>query len=256
MTNPYYATGDEMEVFRSAYTARAGLMIIGPTGCGKTRLVQTMADEFDRPLVTVTCHDDLTTSDLLGRYLVRGGDVTWIDGPLTRAVREGAICYLDEVIEARRDTLAALHSLSDHRRTLFLERTGEVIEAPPEFFLVASHNPRARGAFKELKASFRQRVVTVALDYAAPDTEVEIVAGETGIARELAARLVAHASAIRAAAEAGSQEAPSTRVVVVTASLIVAGLDEEAAVRACMLAPLSPDAAVKDAALELIAAVS
>jgi MoxR-like ATPase len=161
-------------------------MLTGPTGCGKTRLVEHMAEALERPLFTVSCHDDLTSIDLVGRFLVHGGDVEWIDGPLTRAVREGAVCYLDEVIEARRDTLAALHSLTDHRRSLYLDRTNERVRAADGFMLVCSYNPTSRSALKELKPSFRQRFVSLDLAYLPEEDEASVVAVETGVGPQVA----------------------------------------------------------------------
>ena len=253
---PYVPAGMEREVVRAASDEHVPVMLTGPTGCGKTRLVEHMAEALGRTLVTITCHDDLSTADLVGRHLVQGGDVRWFDGPLTRAVREGAICYLDEIIEARRDTLAVLHSLCDHRRTLYLERTGEALEAPTEFMLIASYNPRARGAFKELKPSFRQRFVTVGLDYLPPRSEAEVVSMEAGVPLELSVQLVAHASAIRQAADKQLAEAPSTRVLITTARLIKRGLDPAEAVRVALIAPLSSTPAVDDALNELLQAAS
>jgi nitric oxide reductase NorQ protein len=248
----YQPSGNEVRQFRLAFAARVPLMLTGPTGCGKTRLVEHMAAELGRPLVTVTCHDDLTTADLLGRFLVQGGEVRWIDGPLTQAVRQGAVCYLDEVIEARRDTLAALHSLGDHRRTLYLDRISEELSAPPEFMLVCSYNPRARGAFKELKPSFRQRFVTIALDYLPPEVEAGVVADETGVSALVATRLVRYATAMRSCADATIGEAPSTRSLVTTAALIAQGLDESEAIDIGLLAPLSPSQPIEAALRELI----
>ena len=252
MRSIYQPSGNEVRQFRLAFAARVPLMLTGPTGCGKTRLVEHMAAELGRPLVTVTCHDDLTTADLLGRFLVQGGEVRWIDGPLTQAVRQGAVCYLDEVIEARRDTLAALHSLGDHRRTLYLDRIGEELAAPPEFMLVCSYNPRARGAFKELKPSFRQRFVTIALDYLPPEVEAGVVADETGVSALVATRLVRYATAMRSCADATIGEAPSTRSLVTTAALIAQGLDESEAIEIGLLAPLSPSQPIEAALRELI----
>ena len=156
-------------------------MLTGPTGCGKTRLVEHMGGLLGRPVVTISCHDDLTSSDLVGRFMVTGGDVVWNDGPLTSAVKNGAICYLDEVVEARHDSLAVLHSLTDHRRALYLDRAGEVVKAPDAFMLVCSYNPAYRSSLKELKPSFRQRFVTLPMSYLPPDREAEVLVAEAGI---------------------------------------------------------------------------
>lgn len=257
-TPPFYcATGNEQHVFRVAYNSRLPLMLTGPTGCGKTRLVEHMAAVLDRPLVTVTCHDDLTSADLLGRFLVRSGDVAWIDGPLTRAVREGAVCYLDEIVEARRDTLAVLHSLSDHRRALYLDRTGETLWAPPGFMLICSYNPSSRSALKELKPSFRQRFVTIDLGYLPPDKEVTVVSAETSASHEVAKSLVNLATALRSATAGGVHEAPSTRTLVTAAKLIVGGLDKAEAIEAAVLAPLVRGGPIDDGLREILdAAIS
>ncbi len=165
MTDTYFANGNEVQLFEQAYRQRLPVMLTGPTGCGKTRLVEHMGVLLGRPVVTISCHDDLTSSDLVGRFMVTGGDVVWTDGPLTRAVKAGAICYLDEVVEARHDSLAILHSLTDHRRALYLDRAGEVVNAPETFMLVCSYNPAYRSSLKELKPSFRQRFVTLPMRY-------------------------------------------------------------------------------------------
>jgi nitric oxide reductase NorQ protein len=250
----YVASGIECDAVRAAWQAHLPVMITGPTGCGKTRLVHHMAVRLGRPVVTVTCHDDLTASDLVGRFLVAGGDVRWVDGPLTTAVRTGAVCYLDEVAEARRDTLAVLHSLLDDRRALYLERTGETVTAPPEFMLVASYNPSSRSVLKELKPSFRQRFVTMALDYLAPDSEQAVVRHEAGVADEIAERLVRAATALRRAEDAGVKEVPSTRLLVAAARLIAHDLPEAVAVELGLLNPLSSSGPVGDAMHELLRA--
>lgn len=250
----YVPSGIEQEAIRAAWRAGLPVMLTGPTGCGKTRLVHHMAEELGRPVITVTCHDDLTSSDLVGRFLVAGGDVRWVDGPLTTAVRTGAICYLDEVVEARRDTLAVLHSLLDDRRALYLERTGETIVAPPEFMLVASYNPSSRSLLKELKPSFRQRFVTMALDYLPPDAECAVVSHEAGVDADVAGRLVRAATALRRAEEGGVKEVPSTRVLVAAARLVAQRLPEETAVEVGLLNPLSSTGPVGDAMHELLRA--
>ena len=171
MTGRYLANGDEVQLFERAFQRRLPVMLTGPTGCGKTRLVEHMGTQLRRPVVTISCHDDLTSADLVGRFMVTGGDVAWTDGPLTRAVKAGAICYLDEVVEARHDSLAVLHSLTDHRRTLYLDRADEVVAAPETFMLVCSYNPAYRSSLKELKPSFRQRFVTLPMRYLPADQE-------------------------------------------------------------------------------------
>src|SRR3954470_11711728 len=181
MTDTYFANGNEVQLFEQAFQQRLPVMLTGPTGCGKTRLVEHAGQLLGRPVVTISCHDDLTSADLVGRFLVTGGDVVWQDGPLTRAVRDGAICYLDEVVEARHDSLAVLHSLTDHRRTLFLDRAGDVVAAPDGFMLVCSYNPAYRSTLKDLKPSFRQRFVTLAMTYLPADREAEVLVAESGI---------------------------------------------------------------------------
>jgi nitric oxide reductase NorQ protein len=250
----YLATGTEVELVERAFERQLPVMLTGPTGCGKTRLVEHIGARVGRPVVTISCHDDLTSSDLVGRFLVSGGDVVWQDGPLTRAVRQGAICYLDEVVEARHDSLAILHSLTDHRRTLFLDRQGEAVVAPDTFMLVCSYNPAYRSTLKELKPSFRQRFVTVALDYLPAEREVEVVVAETGIASDAATRLVRCASSIRGADGAFHLEPPSTRTLVTAAHLVAAGVSEREAAEVCILGPLSTDGAVTDALREVAAA--
>ncbi|OBG40942.1 AAA family ATPase [Mycobacterium alsense] len=251
----YQAHGNEIALFERAFTRRLPVMLTGPTGCGKTRFVEYMGELLGRPVVTISCHDDLTSSDLVGRFLVSGGDVIWNDGPLTRAVKAGAICYLDEVVEARHDSLAILHSLTDHRRALYLDRADEVVEAPDSFMVVCSYNPTYRSSLKELKPSFRQRFVTIAMDYLPPDREAEVLVNEAGIGLAVAARLVKCANGIRTADDVFHFEPPSTRVLVTAAQLIAAGADEVEAVDACVLAPLSTDGAVTDGLRESAAAI-
>ncbi|MCV7080953.1 CbbQ/NirQ/NorQ/GpvN family protein [Mycolicibacterium insubricum] len=229
-------------------------MLTGPTGCGKTRLVEHMGSLLGLPVVTISCHDDLTSSDLVGRFMVTGGDVVWTDGPLTRAVKAGAICYLDEVVESRHDSLAILHSLTDHRRTLYLDRAGEEVKAPESFMLVCSYNPAYRSSLKELKPSFRQRFVTVPMGYLPPEGEAEVIVAETGVDADVAARLVGCATAIRNSDAAFHFEPPSTRVLVTAADLIVAGATEHEAVEAAVLAPLSTDGAINEGLREIAAA--
>jgi nitric oxide reductase NorQ protein len=247
----YQSSGNEVALFERAAEQRVPVMLTGPTGCGKTRLVEHMGDVLGRNVVTISCHDDLTSSDLVGRFMVTGGDVVWNDGPLTRAVKDGAVCYMDEVVEARHDSLAVLHSLTDHRRALYLDRAGTVVKAPDSFMLVCSYNPAYRSSLKELKPSFRQRFVTVAMNYLPPEREAAVLVAEAGIDPSVARRLVDCASGIRNADHAFHFEPPSTRALVTAAKLIAAGATELEAAEACILAPLTNDGAITDGLREL-----
>lgn len=216
----YLPQGDECEIFNTAFRNQMPLLLKGPTGCGKTRFVAHMAAKLGRPLYTVSCHDDLSASDLIGRYLLKGGETEWVDGPLTRAVREGAICYLDEVVEARKDVTVVLHPLTDDRRILPIERTGETIAAGPNFMLVASYNPGYQNIMKTLKPSTRQRFLAIEFDFPAAGREVEIVSSESGLSKERTATLVRLAGKIRALKGQDLEEGVSTRLLVYCASLI------------------------------------
>jgi nitric oxide reductase NorQ protein len=237
----YLATGDEIAVFETCHARGLPLMLKGPTGCGKTRFVEHMAWRLGRPLVTVACHDDLSAGDLTGRYLIRGSDTVWLDGPLTRAARHGAICYLDEIIEARQDTVVVIHPLTDDRRVLPLDKTGEILDAAPGFQLVISYNPGYQHGLKDLKPSTRQRFV--ALEFAFPNAEVEaeIVRHESGIERDQAIALVTLTNRLRQLGERGLAEVPSTRLIVATARLVSGGIPVRAACRAALLGPLTDD---------------
>lgn len=241
-TSPYYRpVGNEVELFRHAFAAGLPVLLKGPTGCGKSRFVEAMAAEVGRPLVTVSCNDETGAADLLGRWLVKGGDTIWQDGPATRAVREGAVLYLDEVAEAREDVLVVLHALSDHRRTLFLDRHDETVPAAPGFLLMASFNPGYRRGPKELKPSTRQRFLCFAFDYPPEAAEAEIVQVESGAEVAVARRLVSFAGKVRKLEELGLAETVSTRLLVGAAKLIRGGVAPRAACRAAIVEPLTDD---------------
>lgn len=251
----YLPSADECDVFEAAYGNRIPMLLKGPTGCGKTRFVAYMAARLGRPLYTVACHDDLSAADLIGRFLLKGGETEWVDGPLTRAVREGAICYLDEVVEARKDVTVVLHPLTDDRRILPIERTGEVIKAGPQFMLVASYNPGYQNILKTLKPSTRQRFLAIDFDFPPPEREIDIVVAETGLTKERAAPLVRLAGKIRGLKGQDLEEGCSTRLLVYCGTLIQGGMPIERAVRAALIEPLSDDADVKRGLFDLVNAV-
>lgn len=248
----YVAAGDEVAVFAACHARGLPVMLKGPTGCGKTRLVEHMAWRLERPLVTVSCHDDLTTSDLVGRFLIRHDGTVWQDGPLTRAVRDGAICYLDEIVEARQDTVVVLHSLTDHRRSLSIDKTGEQIAAAPGFQLVISYNPGYQRMLKDLKPSTRQRFVALELDFLPPEQEAAIVAHESGVDRATAHEIVALAERIRALRDRGLPEVPSTRLLVAAGVLVTQGVPVRDACRAAIVSPLTDDDSLGAALLDLV----
>lgn len=216
----YQAQQDEVELYEAAYAARLPVMVKGPTGCGKSRFVEYMAWRLERPLITVACNEDMTASDLVGRYLLDAEGTRWLDGPLTTAVRIGAICYLDEIVEARQDTMVVIHPLSDHRRTLPLDKKGELLTAHPDFQLVISYNPGYQSLLKDLKQSTKQRFCGLDFDYAPAGMEADIVARETGIDADMAARLVRVGAAARNLKGHGLDEGISTRLLTYAASLI------------------------------------
>ena len=253
---PYYLPiGDECEVFERAYAMRLPLLLKGPTGCGKTRFVSHMAARLGLTLATVSCHDDLTAADLTGRYLLQGGETVWIDGPLTRAVRNGGVCYLDEVVEARKDVTVVLHPLTDDRRILPLDRTGELLEAPPDFMLVVSYNPGYQNILKTLKPSTRQRFLALEFDFPPPEQEAEIVADESGLKLDRCHPLVQLAGRIRALKGQDLEEGVSTRLLVYCASLMAQGMKPELAIRTALIEPMSDDPDVKAGLADLTVAV-
>jgi nitric oxide reductase NorQ protein len=252
-TEPFYLkTGDEIRMFEAAASARLPVMLKGPTGCGKTRFVEHMAFRLKRPLITVACHEDLFASDLIGRYLLKNDETVWVDGPLTRAVRMGAICYLDEVVEARKDTTVVIHPLTDNRRTLSIDKKGEVIQAHSEFLMVISYNPGYQSVIKDLKQSTRQRFIALTFDYPEPDDESQIVANEGDVDSDTASRLVTLAGKIRNIREHGLTEGASTRLLIYAASLIRQGMPFKAACGAALLQPLTDDDRIQETLNDLI----
>jgi len=250
----YQPQGHEVELFKYAHHNQLPMLLKGPTGCGKTRFVEHMAARLGRPLYTVACHDDLTAADLVGRHLIGDGSTYWNDGPLTRAVREGAICYLDEVVEARKDTTVVLHPLSDNRRILPIERTGETLHAPAEFMLVVSYNPGYQNMLKGMKPSTRQRFVSMRFDFPDAQTEQAIIVRETGAEPALAKRLVELAHGLRALKDHDIEESASTRLLIYTARLIRDGFDATEACRAALIEPLTDDEATVDALMDVVQA--
>lgn len=250
---PYYQSqGKEIELFEHAYNNQLPLLLKGPTGCGKTRFITHMAERLGRPLYTVSCHDDLTAADLVGRHLIGDGQTVWNDGPLTRAVREGAICYLDEVVEARKDTTVVIHPLTDDRRMLPLERTGETLQAAKEFMLVVSYNPGYQNLLKGMKPSTRQRFVSMTFDFPDAATEESILRGETGIRELEAKRLVSLANSLRSLKDHDLEEAASTRLLVSTIKLIQSGFNPVDACRNALIEPLTDDTETIEALMEVV----
>lgn len=251
---PYYlSTDNEVKVFESAWQAHLPVMLKGPTGCGKTRFVQYMAWRLKLPLITVACHEDLFASDLLGRYLLQHDETVWVDGPLTQAVRMGAVCYLDEIVEARKDTTVVIHPLTDDRRILSIEKKGEVLAAHPGFMLVISYNPGYQSVLKDLKQSTRQRFVGLQFGYPEAENEARIVASEGGIDAATARRLVTLAGKIRNIREQGLTEGASTRLLIYAAHLIRGGIDLKTACRTAVCLPLTDDAHLQETLEDLMA---
>ena len=267
---PYYLPiADEVEVFRAAYEARLPVLLKGPTGCGKTRFVEYMAYQLYRqssavsntnlavavPLITVACHEDLSATDLVGRYLLSGEETVWIDGPLTRAVRSGAICYLDEVVEARKDTTVLIHALTDHRRILPIEKRGIILDAHEHFLLVLSYNPGYQSVLKDLKPSTRQRFVSLEFDYPPPDQEASIIAHESGVDAETAADLAALGAKVRHLRQHGFEEGVSTRLLVYAGQLIARDISVHRACDVAISRAITDDAEVQRAVAEIVATI-
>jgi len=246
-TEPYYRpVADEVDLYLAAYAARMPMMLKGPTGSGKSRFVEYMAWKLKRPLITVACNEDMSASDLVGRYLLDASGTRWQDGPLSIAARIGAICYLDEVVEARQDTTVVIHPLTDHRRSLPLEKKGELIHAHPDFQLVISYNPGYQNLMKDLKQSTKQRFAALDFAYPAAEVETEIVAHETGVGRDIAAKLVQIAHRARNLKGHGLDEGISTRLLVYAANLIAKGIEPIAACRMTLVRPITDDPDMRD----------
>ena len=245
---PYYhAVGDEIALFEAAYATRMPVMLKGPTGCGKTRFIEHLAWRLAKPIITVACHEDMTASDLVGRYLLDSEGTVWHDGPLSLAVRHGALCYLDEIVEARQDTTVVIHPLTDDRRILPLEKKGELIRAHPDFQLVISYNPGYQSVLKDLKESTKQRFSAIEFGYPATAIEAEIVMHEAGIGAADAARLVAIGERSRHLKGHGLEEGASTRMLIHAGRLLAKGISLEAACRVALILPITDDPDMREA---------
>ncbi|BCK86532.1 denitrification regulatory protein NirQ [Sideroxyarcus emersonii] len=245
---PYYrAVSDEVAVYDAAYSVRMPMMLKGPTGCGKTRFIEYMAWKLQKPLITVACNEDMTASDLVGRFLLDATGTRWQDGPLTIAARFGAICYLDEVVEARQDTTVVIHPLTDNRRVLPLEKTGELVNAHPDFQLVISYNPGYQSVMKDLKQSTKQRFGALDFNYPEHAIEEEIVSHETGVSREVAGKLVSIAKMARNLKGHGLDEGISTRMLIYAGSLIAKGVETSKACRVALVSPITDDPDMRNA---------
>ena len=254
ITEPFYLpVADELDLFHAGYRRKLPVMLKGPTGCGKTRFLEHMAFKLKRPLVTIACHEDLTAADLVGRYLLQGEETVWQDGPLSLAVKHGAICYLDEVVEARKDTTVVIHPLTDDRRVLPQEKRGLLLEAHPEFMLVISYNPGYQSVMKDLKQSTRQRFLAIEFDYPSPEQERAIITRETGIDDGVATQLVKLGQMVRNLRQHGLEEGISTRLLVYTAFLISDGLKPETACKTAVTHAMSDDEEMQTAIAEIVA---
>jgi len=252
MNQPYYyAIDKEIDVFEHAYTCKLPLLLKGPTGTGKSRFIEHMAHKLKSTLITISCHEETSSTDLIGRYIIKGAETVWLDGPLTTAVKNGCVLYLDEIAEARPDVIVAIHSLTDHRRELFIDKLGETVKAHENFMLVASFNPGYQRGFKELKPSTRQRFVAISFTYPEPKIEAEILTSETEIELDIAKKLVNIATKIRNLTELGLTETVSTRLLVDAAKLIHKGLPKRLAVHVAVVEPLTDDLEVIQALKDL-----
>ncbi len=251
----YLPVAGEIELFEAAFKSRMAVLLKGPTGCGKTRFVSYMAWRLGLNLYTIACHDDLTSSDLMGRFLIKGRETLWVDGPLTKAVRKGGLCYLDEVVEARKDTTVVIHPLTDDRRALPIEKTGEELAAPDDFMLVVSYNPGYQHILKDLKASTRQRFVAIEFEYPDRPLEIEIVEKESGVDGPTAEKLVNIGRRMRGLVESGLESPPGTRLLVHAATLIAKGLEPKAACEAAIVLALTDDKELHKGMLDIVTAV-
>ncbi len=268
-TEPYYLPiADEVEVFRAAYEARLPILLKGPTGCGKTRFVEYMAYQIYRqssastshaavstPLITVACHEDLSSTDMVGRYLLVGDETVWIDGPLTRAVRTGAICYMDEVVEARKDTTVLIHALTDHRRILPIEKQGVILDAHEDFLLVLSYNPGYQSVLKDLKPSTRQRFVSLEFDYPPAEQEARVIAHESGVDDDTAADLASLGAKVRQLRQHGFEEGVSTRLLIYAGQLVAGGISMHRACDVAISRAITDDVEVQRAVAEIVATI-
>ncbi|AMC11866.1 AAA family ATPase [Lutibacter profundi] len=251
-TLPYYrAIGKEIEIFEHSYKNKIPFLLKGPTGTGKSRFIEFMAHKLDKKLITISCHEETSSTDLIGRYIIKGAETIWLDGPLTTAIKEGAIIYLDEIAEARPDVIVAIHSLTDHRRELFIDKLGITLKAHQDFMLVASFNPGYQKGFKELKPSTRQRFIATSFDYPEAKIEAEILVNETEIEIGVAKKLVNIATKIRNLTELGLAETVSTRLLVDAAKLIHSGLPKRLSVEVAVVEPLTDDLEVVEALKDL-----
>ena len=249
---PYYkSTGKEIEVFNHAYQNQLPVLIKGPTGTGKSRFVEYMAHSLGKKIITISCHEETSSTDLIGRYLIKGAETIWVDGPLTLAVKEGAIIYLDEIAEARPDVIVAIHSLTDHRRELYVDKLGITHKAHKDFMLVASFNPGYQRSFKELKPSTRQRFIALSFNYPDPAIEAEIIINETNVNPDDAKKLVAIANKVRNLTELGLTETVSTRLLVDAGKLIYTGLPKRLATRVAIVEPLTDEFQIIEALADL-----
>ncbi len=253
MSKTYYLPqSNEIELFEAAAGMNLPVLIKGPTGCGKTRFIEAMGERLARDVYTVVCHDDLSAADLIGRHLIDENGTFWQDGPLTKAVRNGGICYLDEIIEARKDTTVVLHSLADYRRVLPIDRTGEVIEAHPDFMLVVSYNPGYQNVLKGMKPSTKQRFLSLSFTYPKPEIEKAVIIKESGVSEEIAQKLVNIAGEIRRLSDSDIQEAVSTRLLIYAAKLMVKGFNPHQACMHSIVESLSDEEDVLEVLQKLI----